>query len=77
MTGRPLSKELLSGGIDIDRIFLKREQFYIDKNDRPAPRHAGHRDRPARRIRWRFRPAKRLAYDKLVIATGAPSAAAW
>ena len=25
------SKELLSGGVEMDRIFLKRDQFYADK----------------------------------------------
>jgi len=37
MTGRRPRGALLSGGVDIDRILLTREQFYTDKI-RPAPR---------------------------------------
>ncbi len=64
------SKELLSGGVDIDRIYLKREQFYTDKNiDLRLEVTATAIDRAKRTVT--LSTGEALSYDKLVIATGA------
>jgi 3-phenylpropionate/trans-cinnamate dioxygenase ferredoxin reductase subunit len=64
------SKELLSGGIDIDRIFLKRDQFYTDKTiDLRLGVRVTSIDRQTHRVA--LSTGESLAYDKLVIATGA------
>jgi 3-phenylpropionate/trans-cinnamate dioxygenase ferredoxin reductase subunit len=64
------SKELLSGGIDIDRVYLKREQFYADKNiDLRLEVTATAIDRAKRTVT--LSSGETLPYDKLVIATGA------
>src|ERR1700709_799392 len=64
------SKELLSGGVDIDRIYLKREQFYTDKNiDLRLEVTATAIDRAKRTVV--LSTGEILSYDKLVIATGA------
>ena len=64
------SKELLSGGVDIDRIYLKREQFYADKNiDLRLEVTATAIDRAKRTVA--LSTGETLSYDKLVIATGA------
>ena len=64
------SKELLSGGIEMDRVFLKREQFYTDKNiDIRLSTTATAVDRHARTVT--ISTGETLTYDTLVIATGA------
>ncbi len=64
------SKELLSGGVDIDRIYLKREQFYTDKHiDLRLEVTATAIDRAKRTVT--LSTGEALSYDKLVIATGA------
>jgi 3-phenylpropionate/trans-cinnamate dioxygenase ferredoxin reductase subunit len=64
------SKELLSGGVEMDRVFLKRDQFYSDKNiDLRLSATVTAIDRAARTVQ--LVTGERLAYDKLVIATGA------
>lgn len=64
------SKDLLSGGIDLDRVFLKRGSFYEDKG---ITLRLGARvdsiDRAARVVRTTDGEA--IPYGKLVIATGA------
>jgi 3-phenylpropionate/trans-cinnamate dioxygenase ferredoxin reductase subunit len=64
------SKELLSGGIELDRVFLKRETYYGDKQIelRLATRVTAI-DRSAKTVT--LRDGETLAYDTLVIATGA------
>jgi 3-phenylpropionate/trans-cinnamate dioxygenase ferredoxin reductase subunit len=64
------SKELLSGGVELDRIFLKREQFYTDKKiDVRLSTRATAVDAKARTVA--LSSGETLHYDKLVIATGA------
>jgi 3-phenylpropionate/trans-cinnamate dioxygenase ferredoxin reductase subunit len=64
------SKELLSGGIEMDRVFLKREQFYTDKNiDLRLGTSATAIDRKAKTVT--LSTGETLSYDTLVIATGA------
>ncbi|HTJ63686.1 MAG TPA: FAD-dependent oxidoreductase [Alphaproteobacteria bacterium] len=64
------SKELLSGGIELDRIFLKREQFYADKAiDLRLDTTATAIDAAKRTVT--LSTGEALSYDKLVIATGA------
>jgi 3-phenylpropionate/trans-cinnamate dioxygenase ferredoxin reductase subunit len=64
------SKELLSGGLDIERVFLKRDQFYTDKNiDLRLNTSVTAIDRHAHTIT--LSTGEVLSYDKLVIATGA------
>jgi 3-phenylpropionate/trans-cinnamate dioxygenase ferredoxin reductase subunit len=64
------SKELLSGGLELERVFLKRDQFYTDKNiDVRLGVTVTGIDRAAHRIT--LSTGEALAYDKLVIATGA------
>ncbi len=64
------SKELLSGGIEIERVFLKREQFYIDKHiDLRLSATVTAIDRHARTVT--LATGEALSYDKLDIATGA------
>jgi 3-phenylpropionate/trans-cinnamate dioxygenase ferredoxin reductase subunit len=64
------SKELLSGGIEMDRVFLKRDQFYTDKNiDLRLSTTAAAIDRTAKTVT--LSTGETLGYDKLVIATGA------
>ena len=64
------SKELLSGGIELDRVFLKRDQFYSDKNiDLRLGVSVTAIDRADHRIT--LSTGEALGYDKLVIATGA------
>jgi len=64
------SKELLSGGVDIDRIYLKRDQFYADKNiDLRLEVTASAIDRSNRTVT--LSTGESLSYDTLVIATGA------
>jgi 3-phenylpropionate/trans-cinnamate dioxygenase ferredoxin reductase subunit len=64
------SKELLSGGLELERVFLKRDQFYTDKNiDVRLGVSVTAIDRAAHRIT--LSTGEALAYDKLVIATGA------
>ncbi len=64
------SKELLSGGMDIDRVFLKRDQFYTDKNiDLRLDTRVTAIDRKAHTIA--LSSGETLAYGRLVIATGA------
>ena len=64
------SKELLSGGIEMERVFLKREQFYIDKHiDLRLGTTVTAIDRYARTVT--LANGESLGYDKLVIATGA------
>lgn len=64
------SKELLSGGIELDRIFLKREQFYADKViDLRLDTTATAIDAAKRTVT--LSTGEALSYDKLVIATGA------
>src|ERR1700743_3122483 len=64
------SKELLSGGIEMDRVFLKREQFYTDKNiDVRLSTAAPAIDRHAKTVTPPT--GETLSYDTLVIATGA------
>jgi 3-phenylpropionate/trans-cinnamate dioxygenase ferredoxin reductase subunit len=64
------SKELLSGGVEVDRIYLKRDQFYTD---RKIELHLGTTataiDRKAKTVA--LSTGESLPYDKLVIATGA------
>jgi 3-phenylpropionate/trans-cinnamate dioxygenase ferredoxin reductase subunit len=64
------SKELLSGGVEMERIFLKRDQFYADKNiDVRLSASVTAIDRAARTVT--LASCDSLSYDKLVIATGA------
>jgi 3-phenylpropionate/trans-cinnamate dioxygenase ferredoxin reductase subunit len=64
------SKELLSGGIELDRIFLKRQQFYADKAiDLRLGATATAIDAAKRTVA--LSTGEVLSYDKLVIATGA------
>ena len=64
------SKELLSGGLDMDRVFLKRDQFYADKKiDLRLETTATAIDRHAKTVT--LATGETLAYDTLVIATGA------
>jgi 3-phenylpropionate/trans-cinnamate dioxygenase ferredoxin reductase subunit len=64
------SKELLSGGVEMDRIFLKRDQFYTDKKiDLRLSTTVTAIDRAARTVT--LATGETLTYDKVVIATGA------
>jgi 3-phenylpropionate/trans-cinnamate dioxygenase ferredoxin reductase subunit len=64
------SKELLSGGIELERIFLKREQFYADKAiELRLGSIATAVDAAKRTVT--LSTGEVLPYDKLVIATGA------
>jgi 3-phenylpropionate/trans-cinnamate dioxygenase ferredoxin reductase subunit len=64
------SKELLSGGLDIERVFLKRDQFYADKKiDLRLGTSVTAIDRKAHAVT--LSTGESLSYDKLVIATGA------
>jgi 3-phenylpropionate/trans-cinnamate dioxygenase ferredoxin reductase subunit len=64
------SKELLSGAMELERVFLKRDQFYIDKNiDVRLGMTVTAIDRAAHRVE--LSNGEALSYDKLVIATGA------
>lgn len=64
------SKELLSGGIDLDRVFLKREQFYTDKAiDLRLSVSAIKIDPAAKTVT--LSTGEALHYNTLVIATGA------
>ena len=67
------SKELLSGGIELERVFLKRDQFYTDKKidvRLHTTRHR-HRSLPAHAKTVTLSTGETLNYDRLVIATGA------
>ena len=64
------SKDLLSGGTEMERIFLKREQFYADKKiDLKLGVGVTAIDRAKHSIS--LSNGEALTYDKLVIATGA------
>jgi len=64
------SKELLSGGIEMDRVFLKRDQFYTDKHiDIRLSTTVTGIDRHAKTVT--LSTGEILIYDRLVIATGA------
>ncbi len=64
------SKELLSGGVEMDRVFLKREQFYADKQiDIRLSTTVTAIDRHAKTVT--LSTGETLGYDRLVIATGA------
>ena len=66
----PLSKQYLAGEQGLDRVYLRAEKFYADKNVtvRRAARAAGI-DRSAKIVL--LEDGERLAYDKLLLATGA------
>ncbi|HLH11007.1 MAG TPA: FAD-dependent oxidoreductase [Methylovirgula sp.] len=68
---RPLtSKGLLSGEVEIERAYLKRDSYYPDKNiELMLGRRASKIDRAARTVV--LDDARTVDYDKLVIATGA------
>jgi 3-phenylpropionate/trans-cinnamate dioxygenase ferredoxin reductase subunit len=64
------SKELLSGGLDLDRVFLKRDQFYTDKKiELRLGTSVTAIDRHAKTVT--LSTGETLSYDTLVIATGA------
>jgi 3-phenylpropionate/trans-cinnamate dioxygenase ferredoxin reductase subunit len=64
------SKGLLSGSVELERTFLKREQFYVDnKIDLRLGTSVSEVDRKARTVR--LSTGERLTYDRLVMATGA------
>jgi 3-phenylpropionate/trans-cinnamate dioxygenase ferredoxin reductase subunit len=64
------SKDLLSGEMEIDRVFLKRETYYQEKNiDLRLGVRVTAIDRGARHVICA--DGTSLAYDMLVIATGA------
>jgi 3-phenylpropionate/trans-cinnamate dioxygenase ferredoxin reductase subunit len=64
------SKDLLSGGMDLDRVFLKRETYYQDKDiDLRLGVRVTAIDREARAVVCA--DGTSLGYDVLVIATGA------
>ena len=66
----PLSKGYLTGEVGADRLLLRREAFYVDRRiDLLAGERAVAIDRPGRRVRLASGGA--LAYDHLVLATGA------
>ena len=66
----PLSKQYLAGEQGIDRVYLRAEKFYADKDVdvRMAVRAAGI-DRDARTVV--LEDGRNVAYDKLLLATGA------
>jgi 3-phenylpropionate/trans-cinnamate dioxygenase ferredoxin reductase component len=64
------SKGLLSGSVELERTFLKREQFYLDnKIELRLGTSVTEVDRRVRAVR--LSTGERLTYDKLVMATGA------
>ncbi len=64
------SKELLSGGLDMERVFLKRDQFYTDKKiELRLGTSVTAIDRKAKTVA--LSTGEILHYDTLVIATGA------
>jgi 3-phenylpropionate/trans-cinnamate dioxygenase ferredoxin reductase subunit len=64
------SKELLSGGMEMDRVFLKRETYYSDKQiELRLATRAASIDRAAHSVV--LADGETVAYDRLVIATGA------
>ena len=64
------SKELLSGGLDMERVFLKRDQFYTDKKiELRLGTSVTAIDRKAKTVA--LSTGESLHYDTLVIATGA------
>ena len=66
----PLSKQYLAGEQGLDRVYLRAEKFYADKDVdvRMAVRAAGI-DRDARTVV--LEDGRNVAYDKLLLATGA------
>jgi 3-phenylpropionate/trans-cinnamate dioxygenase ferredoxin reductase subunit len=64
------SKELLSGGMELDRVFLKRETYYDDKKiELRLSTRVTAIDRGARSVI--LAGGEAIFYDRLVIATGA------
>jgi len=64
------SKELLSGGMELDRVFLKRESYYDEKNiDLRLEVRVTALDRARKSLT--LSDGSTLTYDKVVIATGA------
>jgi 3-phenylpropionate/trans-cinnamate dioxygenase ferredoxin reductase subunit len=64
------SKDLLSGAMEIERVFLKRESYYDDKAvEVLLDTRVTAIDRAARNVT--FADGTSLGYDKLVLATGA------
>jgi 3-phenylpropionate/trans-cinnamate dioxygenase ferredoxin reductase component len=64
------SKGLLSGSVELERTFLKREQFYVDNRiELRLSTRVTELDRHARTIG--LSTGEKVTYDKLVIATGA------
>lgn len=69
----PLSKAWLSGGADVETLALKPLEFYAEQAIDFVPgKRAVRLDRSARRV-W-FGDGHSLAYDTLIIATGARAA---
>ena len=66
----PLSKALMSGTIELERVFLKRESWYAEKNiELMLGVSVAEIDRSGRKVV--LSNADTLDYDKLIIATGA------
>ena len=64
------SKDLLSGGMELDRVFLKRDSYYDDKNvELRLDTRVTKLDRASRTVT--FADGETMAFDKAVIATGA------
>jgi 3-phenylpropionate/trans-cinnamate dioxygenase ferredoxin reductase component len=64
------SKEFLAGAIEFDRVFLKHGRFYDEKNiELMLDTRVTAIDRKAKMLS--FADGAKLAYDKLILATGA------